>query len=232
MKLIKAVLVDDERSAREEVKRMLIDYPDIIVAAEAANANEARKLIKEFHPDLLFLDIQMPGETGFELLESLTEVPMVIFVTAYDQHAIKAFDVSAIDYLLKPIRDERFAKAIELVRNKHLSMPVSQVFIREGDKLHLLRWSEVHLVESLDNYAGIWTGNKKLLMKSSLNQLQEKLDKEGFFRANRAQLINLRYIDQVTYRDAQILAMLTNGISVKISSRQAVKLKEIMRHSF
>jgi two-component system, LytTR family, response regulator len=231
METIKIVLIDDERSAREELKRMLLDYPDMEIVGEAANAAEARKTILELQPDLLFLDIQMPGESGFELLESMDTVPEIIFVTAYDQYALKAFEVSAIDYLMKPVRDERLAKAIELFRRKQLSRPEPQIFIRDGNSYHLIRWNDVFLIESLDNYARIWFRDKKVLMKTSLNQLEPKLDPNLFFRANRAQIIQLRYIEKINQSNGQMQVLLKNNTTVEISTRQAVKLKERTLHS-
>lgn len=231
MQSIKIILIDDERSAREELKRMLQDYPDMEIVGEAANAAEARKAISELQPDLLFLDIQMPGETGFELLESLDTVPEIIFVTAYDQYALKAFEVSAIDYLMKPVRDERLAKAIEQIRRKQLSKPKPQVFIKDGNSYHLVRWSDVFLIESLDNYARLWFNDQKVLMKTSLNQLESKLDPNLFFRANRAQIIQLRFIKKINQSDGQMQVLLINNTTVEVSTRQAPKLKERTLHS-
>lgn len=230
MQSIKIVLIDDERSAREELKRMLQDYPDLEIVGEAANAAKARKAISELQPDLLFLDIQMPGETGFELLESLDTVPEIIFVTAYDQYALKAFEVSAIDYLMKPVRDERLAKAIEQFRRKQVSKPEPQIFIKDGNSYHLIRWSDVFLVESLDNYARLWFTDKKVLMKTSLNQLETKLDPNLFFRANRAQIIQLRFIEKINQSDGQLQVVLKNKTTVEVSTRQAAKLKERTLH--
>jgi two-component system LytT family response regulator len=232
MKGIKILIIDDERSARDELKRMLQSFPEMIIAGEAANAEEARIAIAKLQPDLLFLDIQMPGETGFELLESLSALPMVIFVTAFDEYAIKAFEVSAIDYLMKPIRDERFLKAIEQVRNRHTAKPDPQVFVKDGGTFHLVKWSDVHMVESLDNYARICFGDKKVLLKTSLNQLEEKLDSSTFFRANRAQLINLDFVEMIRNKKGQVLVTLKNNIEIEVSGRQAVKLKNRTKHLF
>lgn len=231
MQTIKIVLIDDERSAREELKRMLQDYPDMEIVGEAANAAEARKVISDLRPDLLFLDIQMPGESGFELLESLGTIPEIIFVTAFDQYALKAFEVSAIDYLMKPVRDERLAKAIEQFRRKQPAKPEPQVFIKDGSSFHLVRWSEVFLIESLDNYARLWFQDKKLLMKTSLNQLETQLDPNLFFRANRAQIIQLRFIEKINPSGGQMQVLLKNKISVEVSTRQAARLKEKILHS-
>jgi two-component system LytT family response regulator len=233
MKKIKTLIIDDERSARNEVRRMLQAYPEIEISGEASNAEEAGRLVSEIHPDLLLLDIQMPGQSGFDLLESLDEVPMVIFITAFDQYAVKAFEVSAMDYLMKPIRDERFPKAMEQVTThfaKHATQE-KRVFIKEGNQYHFINWSEVYLIESMDNYARLWYGDhKKVLIKSSLNQLEERLDATVFFRANRAQLINTHFIEMMKNRNGKIFVTLKGKDEIEVSGRQSAKLKQYITH--
>jgi two-component system LytT family response regulator len=228
MKMIKTLIIDDERSARNEVRRMLQAYPEVEIAGEASNAEEAGRLVASICPDLLLLDIQMPGRSGFDLLESLEEVPMVIFITAFDQYAVKAFEVSAIDYLMKPIRDERFAKAMEQVKihfTKHTAQE-KHVFIKEGNQYHFISWGEVYLIESMDNYARLWHGDhRKVLMKSSLNQLEEKLGTAAFFRANRAQLINIQFIEVMKNRNGKLFITMKSKDEIEVSNRQSVKLK-------
>jgi two-component system LytT family response regulator len=147
MKKIQVIIIDDERTARDEVKRLLDNYPDFEVVAEARNADEAKELIEIKKPDLLFLDIQMPEKSGFELLELLDDVPQVIFITAFDQYAVKAFEVSAIDYLMKPVREERFAKAIEQVRAKIIIPNDERIFVKDRQQYHFISWSKVYLIE-------------------------------------------------------------------------------------
>lgn len=231
MKKLRVLIVDDERMARQEVKRLLLPYPDADIIGEAKNADEAMIQIEQKHPDLLFLDIQMPGQSGFELLESLTDVPEVIFTTAFDEYAVKAFEVNALDYLMKPIREERFAQAMERVRQKlYVQSADPQVFIKDGQQYHFIRWSKVHLIESMDNYARLFMEGKTVFLKSSLNQLEEKLDPGIFFRINRAQIINMQFIKQIsTNANGRLLISLQTGEELEASDRQSVKLKGMGR---
>lgn len=225
MKSIRALIIDDERTARLELLRMLEDYPDIMVLGEAANADEAEDMIRSLRPDLLFLDIQMPGRSGFELLESLEWVPLVIFITAFDAYAVKAFEVSALDYLMKPVREERFSRAIGQVCSRFTNLPEPSLFVRDNGQYYLIKWKEVHLIESMDNYAKLFFGKQHVLFKTSLNQLEEKLDNHMFFRAGRAQLINLNFIESIKQDGSRLSIQLTTGELVWVSSRQAVKFK-------
>ena len=230
MKKIYVMIIDDERTARDEVRRLLDNYPDFEIIAEARNADEAKDLIEQKKPDLLFLDIQMPEKSGFELLELLDNVPQVIFITAFDQYAVKAFEVSAIDYLMKAVREERFAKAIEQVRSK-IAIPANErIFVKDRQQYHFVTWSKVHLIESMDNYALLYFDNKKVFLKSSLNQLEKKLDGAMFFRINRAQLINLKFIDKIsTSLSGRIKISLKTGEILEASERQSVKFKSMGR---
>jgi two-component system LytT family response regulator len=229
MKKVQVIIVDDERTARDEVKRLLESYPDFEVIGEARNADEAKLLIGQKHPDLLFLDIQMPEKSGFELLEMLDSVPQVIFVTAFDQYAVKAFEVSAIDYLMKPVREERFARAIEQVRSKIAVPNDDRIFVKDGQQYHFITWSKVYLIESMDNYARLYFDNKKVFLKSSLNQLEKKLDEAIFFRINRAQIINLQFIEKINTANGRIKITLTIGDVLEVSERQSVKFKNMGR---
>lgn len=227
MKKIKVIIVDDERLAREEVRTALSYYPDVEIVAEAVNADDAKLLIQKHQPQLVFLDVQMPEKSGFDLLEMLDMVPEVIFTTAFDQYAVKAFEADALDYLVKPIRDERFAKAMEKVRAKlNTTTDNRQIFIKDGSKCYFLKTDEIHLVESMDNYAVLYFGDKKTFLKRSLNQMEERLDATTFFRVNRAQIINLAFIDQISHLPGGKLKIsLKNGQVVEVSERQSVKFK-------
>jgi two-component system LytT family response regulator len=230
MKKIHVIVVDDERTARDEVKRLLENYPDFEVIAEAKNADQARDLIELKKPDLLFLDVQMPEKSGFELLESLNNVPQVIFITAFDQYAVKAFEVSAIDYLMKPVREERFAKAIEQVRAKIIIPGDERIFVKDRQQYHFISWSMVYLIESMDNYARLYADDKKVFLKSSLNQLEKKLDETIFFRINRAQIINMKFIGKIsTALNGRIKISLKTGQVLEVSERQSVKFKSMGR---
>jgi two-component system LytT family response regulator len=150
MMSITALIIDDERAARLELRRMLTDYPAIKIVGEAPNADEAGELIRTVKPDIIFLDIQMPGRPGFDLLESLMSVPIVIFVTAFDAYAVKAFEVSALDYLMKPIREERFAKAMEQAFaqiNYGTGKDVSKETIQDAGEPLNIKWSTDSFIE-------------------------------------------------------------------------------------
>lgn len=181
MQVYRILIIDDERLAREEIKQYLADYPDFVVAGEATDADTAEGLINELKPDLLFLDIQMPERSGIDLLESLETVPEVIFTTAYDQYAVKAFELNALDYLLKPIRSERFDQAVARVRARFTSTAATpSLFVKEGDRYHFIRISDIYLIESAGNYACLYSGNRKFYLKRSLNQLEKSLNAHSF----------------------------------------------------
>lgn len=234
MKKMKVLIIDDERAAREEVRRTLLNYPYCEVVGEAKNADEARAEIKMKSPDLIFLDIQMPGESGFELLASLEEVPEVIFTTAFDQYALQAFEVNALDYLMKPIRDERFAKAMERLREKSTKREEQRltsertIFIKDGERCHFVKLKDIYLIESMDNYARLHFGTQKAFLKTSLNQLNEKLDDLTFFRINRNQIINLNYIKEIyPMPKGKLRISLQTGDVLDVSDRQSVRFKLI-----
>jgi len=223
------MIIDDERSARNEMRRLLADYPGFEIIAEAKDADEAKALIEDKQPDLIFLDIQMPESSGFDLLESLEQVPQVVFVTAFDQYAVKAFEVSALDYLMKPVRAERFAKAMDQVRQRLAEPREERIFVKDRNQCHFISWSNIFLIESMDNYARLYFDDKKVFLKSSLNQLEQRLNASVFFRVNRAQIINLQFIDNIkTPAGGKVQISLKTGDTVEISERQWVKFKNRM----
>jgi two-component system LytT family response regulator len=238
--MLKVILVDDERLARSELKRLLQEFPDVEIIGEAANADEAIEKIESLNPDLIFLDIQMPGKTGFDLLTQLEKAPHVIFVTAYDEYALKAFDVNALDYLMKPVEPKRLADALLKVKQKDEEELLSynnrgilsehdQVFVKDGERCWFVKLSEVRLFESVGNYAKVFFGTNKPLILKSLNALEERLDEKVFFRANRKHIINLRMIEKIEpYFNGGLLLDLTGGEKIEVSRRQAVKFKEMM----
>ena len=239
-----AIIVDDERLARNELKKMLTDYPEIEIIGEAGNVDDALKLIEELGPDILFLDIQMPAKTGFDLLAELDTVPTVIFTTAHDEYALKAFEVNALDYLLKPIDPKRLSDAIqkvmfleerEIVNNENRSENKSflndgdQVFVKDGEKCWFVKLSEIRLFESVGNYARVFFGTNKPLILKSLNSLEERLDPKTFFRANRKHIVNLRMIEKVEpFFNGGLLLEIKGGEKIEVSRRQAVRFKEMM----
>lgn len=240
----RAIIIDDERLARNELRKLLADHPEIEVVAEAANANEGIEKIHELQPDLIFLDIQMPGKTGFDMLEELDRAPAIIFTTAYDEFAIKAFEFNALDYLMKPVEPKRLSDAIHKLEGNEDREPSGgdtitihrgilsdndQVFVKDGERCWFVRLSDIRLFESVGNYAKVYfAGNKPLILKS-LNALEERLDPKVFFRANRKHIVNLRMIEKVEpYFNGGLLLEIKGGEKIEVSRRQAVKFKEMM----
>ena len=241
--MIRTIIVDDERLARNELKKLLIEFPEIEVIAEAANSVEGIEKIDSLQPDLVFLDIQMPGKTGFDMLAELDSVPEIIFTTAYDEYALKAFEVNALDYLLKPIEPGRLADAIQKLHlpadnnsldatktaNHSLLSENDQVFVKDGEKCWFVKLGEIRLFESVGNYARVFFGPNKPLILKSLNALEERLDEKMFFRANRKHIVNLRMIEKIEpYFNGGLLIELKGGDKIEVSRRQTVKFKEMM----
>lgn len=226
---MRALIIDDERLARVELRRLLAVHPEVEIAGEAGHGEEAIERISELAPDLIFLDIEMPGMTGFHLLERLDGVPQVIFTTGYDQYAIKAFEVNALDYLLKPIAPERLAAALARVRPAAPARRLEQVFVRDGERCWIVRLADVFLLESEGNYTRLCFGKERPLIRRSLNALEEQLDPATFFRANRRQIVNLKWVDQTAVGIAGALTMtLRGGAEVEISRRAAARLRDVM----
>ncbi|KOF02966.1 LytR/AlgR family response regulator transcription factor [Roseivirga seohaensis] len=238
---MKALIIDDERLARKELTNLLQEYPEIDIVGEAVNAEDAQEKINSLKPDLLFLDIQMPEKTGFELLESLDNVPEVIFTTAYDEYALKAFDFNALDYLLKPIEPDRLKDALnkllkrvqpEEVRgeseDKKLG-PNDRVFVKDGDKCWFVKLENIRLFESDGNYIKIYFDNFKPMIHKSLNALDERLDDRSFFRASRKHIINLTWVESIeSWFNGGLMVVLRGGDKVEVSRRQAARFKEMM----
>jgi two-component system LytT family response regulator len=225
MKQIRTLVIDDERPARAEVIRQLAAFPEILILGEAATADQASAMIELLKPELIFLDINMPGRSGIEMLESLRYLPKVIFLTAYDEFAVKAFELSAIDYLLKPLRKERLQMAIEKVKHSIDMHQERTVFVKDKSGFKFIKWSKVCLVSSEGNYARIHLNGESYQIKRSLNQLDESEDCERFFRANRSELINLDHIQTIKEQDQALSVLLSCGTTVTLSQRQAVKLR-------
>ena len=241
---MRAIIIDDERLARAELKKLLQDYPEIEVIDEAANAEEGIAKIDSLNPELVFLDIQMPGKTGFDMLSELERAPYVIFTTAYDEYALKAFEVNALDYLLKPVEPKRLADAIQKLHlteqkenrsnnvenvNNSLLNENDQVFVKDGERCWFVKLSDIRLFESVGNYAKVFFGAHKPLILKSLNALEERLDEKVFFRANRKHIVNLRLIEKIEpYFNGGLLLELKGGEKIEVSRRQTVKFKEMM----
>ena len=226
---MKALIVDDERLARSELRRLLAQHPEIEIAGEARNGEEALTLIAQASPDLLFLDIQMPQMSGFDVLDRLDDIPQVIFTTAYDAYAIKAFEVNALDYLMKPIAPARLAAALAKVRPRSGPTRLERVFVREGDRCWIVALPDIFLLESEGNYTRVCFNGQRPLIRRSLNALEAQLDPAVFFRANRQQILNLKWIDKVDLGVAGGLSVtLRGGQAVEMSRRQSGRLREIL----
>jgi two-component system LytT family response regulator len=241
--MYKALIIDDERLARNELKKLLQGFPEVEVIGEATNADEGIEKVDLLSPDLIFLDIQMPGKTGFDMLTELDRAPHVIFTTAYDEFALKAFEVNALDYLMKPVETNRLADALQKLKlaeekeqaianaalHRTMLTENDQVFVKDGERCWFVKLSEVRLFESVGNYAKVYFGNNKPLILKSLNALEDRLDEKTFFRANRKHIVNLRMIDKVEpYFNGGLLLDLKGGEKIEVSRRQAVKFKEMM----
>ncbi|KAA6438620.1 response regulator [Dyadobacter flavalbus] len=242
---MRTLIVDDERLARNELKRLLEPYTKIEIIGEAANAEEALVMIEEMQPELLFLDIQMPGKNGFELLSSIEgKSPEVIFTTAYDAYAIKAFEFNALDYLLKPIDNERLKETIHRIEENQAPPETSahaqeraekvlgendQVFVKDGEKCWFVKLGKIRLFESMGNYVRLHFDDQKPLVLKSLNNLEERLDPNTYFRANRKHIINLHWIEKIEpWFSGGLLVTLQGGDKIEISRRQAIRFKELM----
>jgi two-component system, LytTR family, response regulator len=239
---IKTIIIDDERLARVELRKLLTDFSEIEVIDEAVNAGEALTKIESLQPELIFLDIQMPGKTGFDLLAELDRSPEVIFTTAYHDYAIKAFEFNALDYLTKPIDPRRLADAIQKLqaqewrRTSQTPLPApgllaeqDQVFVKDGERCWFVKLGEIRLFESVGNYARVFFGGNKPLILKSLNALEERLDPKVFFRTNRKHIVNLRMIEKVEpYFNGGLLLELKGGEKIEVSRRQTLRFKEMM----
>jgi len=226
---MKAIIVDDEGMARREMRRLLAVHPEVEIGGEARDAEEAFALIQQEQPDLVFLDVQMPGASGFDLLERLEELPQIIFTTAYDEYALKAFEVSALDYLLKPIAPARLAAALQKVRPRSVPKRLEQVFVREGERCWLVRMADIFLLESEGNYTRIYFRKERPLVPRSLASLEERLDPASFFRADRGRILNLKWVDQVeTAVSGNLMVTSKSGVAVELSRRQSVRFREVL----
>jgi two-component system LytT family response regulator len=241
--MMKVMLIDDERLARKELSRLLEKHENIEIIGEAQNADEAKGMIEELNPDLIFLDIQMPGKTGFELLEELESTPEVIFVTAYDDYAIRAFEVNALDYLLKPVDENRLEhalirvqerldkteeEAIESENDTPLTME-DQIFLKDGDKCWFVTLRDIKMFESEGNYVRVFFGNSKPLILKSLNNLEKRLVEKDFFRINRKFIVNLKEVVHIEpWFNGGLQIKLKTGEQLEVSRRQSAKFKDLL----
>ncbi len=249
------LLVDDSRLARTELRHLLRAFPDATVVGEARHAAEARTRIQELRPDVLLLDIHMPGETGFELLASLDAAPHVVFTTAYDEYALRAFEVNALDYLLKPVQENRLAAALAKARAKLLAPAAEaavsatatappteepeptltllsehdQVFVKDGERCWFVRLADIRLFEINGSYTEIYFEQHRPLIPRTLQHLEQRLDPKVFFRVNRQQIINLKWIAGIEPWFSNTLKIqLRGGPEVEVSRQQSVRFRELM----
>lgn len=237
---MKALVIDDSRLARNELKRLLKELDTVQVIGEAANAMEAKEKVETEKPDLIFLDIQMPGKNGFELLEDLEYVPEVIFTTAYDEYALKAFEYNALDYLQKPVQLDRLVGAVNKVSDRKDKQKKEdgdeqrmteddQVFVKDGDKCWFVELSKVRLFEVDGNYTKLYFDEEKPMIPRTLNYLESRLDPKTFFRANRQQMINLKWVERIEpWFSGSIKIYMKGGHDVDVSRRQTQRFKELM----
>lgn len=235
---MKAIVVEDSRLAREGLVRMLREFPEIDVVGQADHPSTALQLIEQAKPDVLFLDIHMPGESGFDLLQKLSYTPRIVFTTAYSDHAIRSFDFNTVDYLLKPISEDRLAQAIHKLCGPEESLaaetkPVldyqSKIFVKDGDKCHLISLDTIQYIESNKNYVQIYFGEQRAYVKKSLNSMEERLPKKFFFRVSRQHIVNLQAITAIeeSLREGYYVTM-RDGKILEVSRRNATELKDAL----
>jgi two-component system LytT family response regulator len=238
MNKFSAIIIEDSRLARNDLKELLLQHPQFQIVAEAENVDDALIEIKKHNPQLIFLDINMPEKDGFALLEELDQIPIVIFTTAYDEYAIKAFEYNAFDYLLKPISQKRFDQTIEKLipklsqhnksKNKNLTKD-SQIFIKEGENCWMIPLSQISLFETMGNYTTVYFQDNSPLIYKSLNKISENLPSDLFFRANRQQIINLKHISNVeVWFKGSLKITLKNNVEIEISRRQSIELRQML----
>lgn len=238
---MRVLLIDDERLARRELKSLLKEFAQIEVVGECSNVDEAKEQIDKLKPDLIFLDIEMPEKTGFDLINELDAVPNFVFITAYDEYAIRAFEVNALDYLLKPVDPERLAETIKKIENPEpLSVEEKeentgvlkakdQIFLKDGDKCWFVTLEDIRVFESDGNYVKVYFHNSRPLILKSLNSLEKRLDPKLFFRANRKFIINLKCIEGIeSWFNGGLQVDIQNFGKVEISRRQAARFKDLM----
>lgn len=241
--MIKTILIDDEPLARELVREYLRDFPQVEVVAECNDGFEGLKAIQQHQPDLLFLDIQMPKINGFEMLELVDKLPQVIFTTAFEEYALRAFEVSAVDYLLKPFSKDRFAKALqkmlerrsevapELLDNAAREMPMQQnrVVVKINGKIKIIPVQDIHYLEAADDYVKIVTAEGSFLKNKTMAYFEKMLDPQQFIRVHRSYILNITQITRIDpYEKESYLAILRDGSKVIVSKTGYPKLKEVL----
>lgn len=239
--MIRVAIIDDEPLAREIVKKYVSQDPELELVGEASDGFEALKLISTTNPDLLFLDIQMPKITGFELLELITEKPGVIFCTAYDEYALQAFDANALDYLLKPFQQERFHTAVSKFKNNRqqavqqiqdlppLLNEQNRIVIKDGTEIKIIPVENVDYLEAYDDYVKIYQGSKYTLKKQTMNYFEKSLPSNQFVRIHRSYIVNIAQLTKIeSYEKNSYVAILRSGARIPISRNSYAGLKQLL----
>ncbi|NRB61020.1 MAG: response regulator [Winogradskyella sp.] len=239
----KVVIVDDEAAGRQLIKEYLEDYPELILLGEANNGVDAVKIINEFKPDLVFLDIQMPGMTGFDVLTHLEELPQIIFSTAYDQYALKAFEVHAVDYLLKPYTKDRFKVAVDRLKqniDENKARPLAEsllmdtpkfperILVQSQNKLVTVGLEDVIRIEAYGDYSKLVTESKTYVSNYGISTLEEKLNDAIFIRVHRSSIINLNAVKELNKYTKSYDVTMKNGDIVRVSRGYMDNIKKLM----
>ena len=235
---MKVLIIDDTRLARQELKTLLARHADVELVGEADDLPSAREAVQRLVPELLLLDIQLPSGTGFDLLDQLDPLPLVIFTTAYDQYAVRAFESNALDYLIKPVAPERLAAALERARIRKGQAPPrteartaplgpdDTVFLRDGERCWFVALRDISHLMVEGNYVRVWFQGQRAMLARSLNALEARLDPTLFFRANRNTLVNLRHIASIDpWVNDGYQIKLRDGSEIEVSRRQARELR-------
>jgi len=239
---MKAIIIDDEPLARSIIKEYLQPYSDIVLAEECSDGFEGLKAIQQHQPDLIFLDIQMPKINGFEMLELVDNPPLVIFTTAFEEYAIKAFDAHAADYLLKPFSKERFDKAMQkmLLHKNNMAQAVAatalqapsqnnRIVVKDNGKIKIIPLPQVQYIEAADDYVKIFTAEGNFLKKKTMQYFEDSLPQQEFIRIHRSYIVNAQLITRITpYEKESHLALLTTGVQLPVSKAGYAKLKAVL----
>lgn len=229
------VIVDDERLARNELQRLLNAHEDVCVVGEAACVADGIRAVERMEPDLVLLDVQMPDGSGFDLLQALSAPPPVVFTTAHDQHAVRAFQVSALDYLLKPIEPELLARALDKQRRRMMLAPEAaaqapaegRIFIQDGERCWLVELERIMLFESEGNYTRLYFDGQRPLLLRSLVQLEARLDQTRFLRVSRNRIVNMDFVEGIKPSPGGGLTLvLQDGVQVPMSRRRSVQFRQ------
>lgn len=232
--MIDAVIVEDSPLARVELEHLLKSYPQVTIVGHAGDVDAAVSLIETASPDVVFLDIDLPGGNAFTVLERLTRVPRIVFTTAFDEYALKSFAFNTIDYLLKPIEPRRLAQAIQKLSDTMQAAPArrsmdSPIFIKDGERCFLVKPRDVRVIEAVGNYSRVYFQTHSPLLYRPLGAVETQLAPEKFFRASRRYIVNLDYVEQVApWSNGGLMLSLRGGLEVEVSRRQSARFKDLL----